>query len=421
MKNAPALALAALLQIAPLCRVASLATAAAPSNLAVVFQWIAGAAILLGGYDAVSAPSAAITGFAPVNPVTLVPIGRVTTNGVATVGTNIAYRIVVTNPGVNNADAFYGASGLPPGLTINTNFGQPGVIVGAPTASGYYPVLLWAGNSKSTTIVYLNANFNVGGGGVAPPALTGEPASQTVAEGGTATFTSSATGTGLGFQWLFNSNALPGQVDSALVLSNVTTAQAGYYAVTVSNAGGTVTSSNALLTVLSAVPPAPVITLDPTNQIVPSGGTIDLVVAASGSPVSYTWYYNSNVVAGVSGPVLVLTNAGVAQSGFYFAEAGNAGGTNQSASARVLVVPPPSASQAGDLGFFKAPAGQLTLSFTTSPGYSFFLQSSSDLASTNWVTVTNLTPAFDPVPVSLGFDFAGAPRQFFRIAVEAGP
>ena len=53
----------------------------------------------------------------------------------------------------------------------------------------------------------------------------------------------------LNFQWRVNGNDIPGQVFSFLVLTNVSAANAGTYSVVVSNAHGTVTSSNATLDV----------------------------------------------------------------------------------------------------------------------------------------------------------------------------
>ena len=82
------------------------------------------------------------------------------------------------------------------------------------------------------------------------PAITGQPANQTVAAGGTATFSVTATGTApLFYQWSGPSGAISGATHSSLTLSNVQPAQAGNYFVVVSNTVGSATSTNALLTV----------------------------------------------------------------------------------------------------------------------------------------------------------------------------
>ena len=60
------------------------------------------------------------------------------------------------------------------------------------------------------------------------------------------------------FQWYFNgTNMLAGQTNASLVLSNVQFAQAGNYAVTVSNAFGTTISSNATLVVFDIATASP--------------------------------------------------------------------------------------------------------------------------------------------------------------------
>lgn len=84
----------------------------------------------------------------------------------------------------------------------------------------------------------------------APPVILTQPANQSVLEGGTALFTVGAGGAApLSFQWQFNNTNIPGATTSALALTSVQPSQAGDYAVLVSNASGSVMSSNAVLTV----------------------------------------------------------------------------------------------------------------------------------------------------------------------------
>jgi hypothetical protein len=88
-----------------------------------------------------------------------------------------------------------------------------------------------------------------GGGATAAPLISVPPASQTVAAGGSVTFTVTVGGTGNTFQWLFNGNAIAGAVDAAYTIANLTAAHAGNYAVRVTNSAGTTTSGAATLTV----------------------------------------------------------------------------------------------------------------------------------------------------------------------------
>ena len=103
--------------------------------------------------------------------------------------------------------------------------------------------------------------------GAQPPVITAQPQGQTVPAGGTATFSVSATGAGsLAYQWRKNGGSLPGATNAALSLASVSTNDAGSYSVVVSNSGGSVTSSNAQLTVIA---PTAVIVL--TNGVPYSG------------------------------------------------------------------------------------------------------------------------------------------------------
>src|ERR1051325_8835541 len=90
------------------------------------------------------------------------------------------------------------------------------------------------------------------GSTVAAPAITSQPASTTVALGQTATFSVVASGSGLSYQWSKNGAAIAGAT-AASYTSPATTAgdNGAQFTVAVSNAGGTVVSSAATLTVTS--------------------------------------------------------------------------------------------------------------------------------------------------------------------------
>jgi hypothetical protein len=87
------------------------------------------------------------------------------------------------------------------------------------------------------------------------PAISMQPQNQSNFVGSTATFSVGAIGTlPLNYRWSFNGTNLNGGTNSSLVLTNVQLTQAGSYAVTITNAFGQVTSSNALLVFVT--PPA---------------------------------------------------------------------------------------------------------------------------------------------------------------------
>lgn len=91
---------------------------------------------------------------------------------------------------------------------------------------------------------------------VVAPAITTQPGSATTNEGGTVTFTVVASGDGLSYQWKKNGTAIAGATATSFTTPVLAAGDdQTIYTVTVSNAGGSVTSSNATLTVTTTTPP----------------------------------------------------------------------------------------------------------------------------------------------------------------------
>jgi pectate lyase len=106
-----------------------------------------------------------------------------------------------------------------------------------------------AGSATSTTAV-----LNVETGPVAP-AITSQPASQTVVTGSSALFSVIATGTApLSYQWYKDGSPVGGATGSTLSLSNVQFADAGGYSVVINNVAGMATSNTATLSVTDQLP-----------------------------------------------------------------------------------------------------------------------------------------------------------------------
>lgn len=171
-----------------------------------------------------------------------------------------------------------------------------------------------------------------------PPAIVAaadHPQPQTVIQGNTATFSVTATGDApLSYQWRFGGTNIAGATSNPLVLTGVQTNQAGNYSVIVSNPYGSVTSSNALLTV--RVPPT--ITTQPLSQSVVAGITVTFTVAAVGDPtLTYQWRFNGNAIAGATGTTLTLAGVQVAQAGDYSVVVTNPYGTATSLNATLTV------------------------------------------------------------------------------------
>ncbi len=116
------------------------------------------------------------------------------------------------------------------------------------TNAGNYSVLVTnsIGSVTSSVAVLAVSNF--------PPVILAQPQSQTVNAGGSASFTVNAGGSlPLGYQWYFNGTNGLATGTNGYALSNVQSTNAGNYSVIISNAGGSLTSAVAVLTVNSGV------------------------------------------------------------------------------------------------------------------------------------------------------------------------
>jgi hypothetical protein len=95
------------------------------------------------------------------------------------------------------------------------------------------------------------AIYAAGAGGKCQVAtITAPPQNQTALVGSSVSFTVSAAGPSLSYQWFFNgTNALAEATNSMLLLTNIILSQSGSYSVVVSNSAGAVFSTAAALTV----------------------------------------------------------------------------------------------------------------------------------------------------------------------------
>lgn len=83
----------------------------------------------------------------------------------------------------------------------------------------------------------------------AAPTIVNHPVSQSIMQTTPVTFTVSASGVGLTYQWQFNNINIPGATAVNYTIANVAAANAGAYRVVVSNTAGNATSNSATLTV----------------------------------------------------------------------------------------------------------------------------------------------------------------------------
>jgi hypothetical protein len=322
-----------------------------------------------------------------------VAVGATVTNAVIAVGIGpLRYQWWVDGTNlVKNGDGISGATNSV--LTI---------INAQTTNSGSYKVTI---TNLAGSVTSSNAVLTV----ASPPAITMQPTNQTAGVGATTvTFAVTATGTEpLSYQWQDGTNILVdgGQIDGAisnvLTISNVQLTNNGNYTVTITNLAGSVTSSNALLTVtnmtVTDIPPA--ITAQPTNQTVGVGATtVTFAVTATGTePLSYQWQDGTNILVdggqinGAISNVLTISNVQLTNNGNYTVTITNLAGSVTSSNAVLTVILPPSFGN-----IIATNGGSFILSGTggVSNGNYYVLASSNLLAPlTNWTPIA--TNQFD--------------------------
>ncbi|MEZ5498500.1 MAG: hypothetical protein R3E77_03600 [Steroidobacteraceae bacterium] len=172
-----------------------------------------------------------------------------------------------------------------------------------------------------------------------PPTITAEPAAQAVDAGATATFSVTASGESITYQWLRDGVGISGAT-SATYTTDATVAadDAVEFRVVVSNPAGNVISNAAVLTVRG---PAAV-TGEPASQTVATGEPAIFAVVATGGELTYQWQRNGADIAGATAPTYLLGAAAASDDGAQFrAIVTNVRGVATSAAATLNVVSRP--------------------------------------------------------------------------------
>jgi phosphoesterase family protein/Ig-like domain-containing protein/immunoglobulin I-set domain protein len=202
-------------------------------------------------------------------------------------------------------------------------------IAGATSASYTTPATVTGDNGALFSVVVTNsagsatsnnATLTVNAAPVAP-AITTQPANQTVTVGQTAAFTVVASGTTpLTYQWRKNGTAITGAIAASYTTpATVTTDSGALFSVVVTNSVSSVTSNNATLTVNAPTPVAPSITTQPASQTVTVGQTASFSVVASGTaPLTYQWRRNGTAITGATAASYTIPATVIGDNGALF-------------------------------------------------------------------------------------------------------
>ena len=160
----------------------------------------------------------------------------------------------------------------------------------------------------------------------AAPVIEIQPQNTTAADGTQTTFSVTAAGGSLKYQWQYrtsssgswtNSTSTSGKTKNYTV--NARTAIDGYqYRCRVSNSAGTVYTSVVTLTVSSSSVSKPVITQQPTNFSAPNGTQTTISVTATGTELQYLWQYRKNSSSSWTNSRIFTVNARTSINGYQY-------------------------------------------------------------------------------------------------------
>ena len=219
------------------------------------------------------------------------------------------------------------------------------------------------------------------------PSIASQPSAILTTAHSNVSFNVSAFGAmPLAYQWLLNGTNIAGATSSSLTIPDVGQTNLGSYAVVITNGVGSVTSSNAILSmypfIATPFPGATAYWGKPATFGIQAWGT---------GPLSYQWFKDGVPLLNANTQTLSFASIQATNAGLYSVVVTSPLGSVTSAPAQVIVYP------AGvSLGFCPS----VTISGVI--GYSYIIERTVDLTNTNsWVTLTNLTLA---LPVQLWVD-----------------
>jgi uncharacterized repeat protein (TIGR03803 family) len=201
-------------------------------------------------------------------------------------------------------------------------------------AASYSVILSSIEGSESSSNATLTVNDSL--------LIATQPLSQAAVAGSTVTFSLTAYGDPpLVFQWqknsanLTNGGNISGATNSTLTITDISDSDAASYSVLLSNATGTVLSSNATLTVIDP----PIIAAQPPNLLVLAGSNATFGVSlTSSAPAFYQWQFNSSNLLSATNVTYTIPSAVTNEAGYYSVVVSNQAGSVTSSVAALTVV-----------------------------------------------------------------------------------
>ena len=231
------------------------------------------------------------------------------------------------------------------------------IVFGIPNSNNFAPVSMYIDNMTNATLSTptsgTNTGFNIiemnhanGNSGyyddltfraANDPWIIEQPVSITANPGQSAYFNTVAVGTF--YQWQFNGNNIAGATTSSYTIPSAGATNAGNYACAITGTNGTITTSNAILSVNGP----PIITTQPSSLTVTQTQSATFSVTAAGTgPLGYQWQFNSNDIPGANGTNYTIASAFDTNAGSYDVIVTNSLGSVTSSVVTLTVNVPPS-------------------------------------------------------------------------------
>ncbi len=244
--------------------------------------------VLTGPCNTVTTDAASVV----VNPTTAIAPGGQPQPQTACLGGPASFTVVAEGASLTYQ---WRRGGVPlPGATLSTFTINP--VTSGDAGGGAYDCVVTGACGSAVTSSSASLSLNT------TTSISGSPASQSVCVGGTASFSVSATGADLTYQWRKNTSPIGGATASSLTINPVAAGDAASYDCVVTGTCGNATSSTASLT----VPTTTSISGNPQPQSACLGGTATFSVTASGGSLTYQWRKDTAPIGGATSPTLTL-------------------------------------------------------------------------------------------------------------------
>jgi hypothetical protein len=324
-----------------------------------VGNFVVGAVVTNGGF-----------GYGNIPAVRFVGGGGAGASGFGIVSNGVVTAISVTNAGGGYTSLPSVAIDPPNGFLSGQTNSSLAISNASQSNLGTYYVVLNNGNGSITSS---KANLTV----LYPPSILTNPVGFTQSYLSSNQLNVVVAGTPpFSYQWFLNDTNLLGATNNSLSIPTLDLTNTGSYMVIVSNPYGYADSTPVDVSMV------PSLTLPFTGAVGLWGQPVNLSVGAIGSgTLDYQWYYNGVAIPGATTSSYNLSNVQFTNAGLYSVVVSSTYGSVSNTAYQVVVNPANTA------------IGTCPIIYLTGTiGYSYVIQSTTDLADTNaWVTVTNLT------------------------------